>query len=402
MPLTLYRLRHESELAQKWIGNATFAFLAAGRPAEYEIREFAADLLPADRAPGSAIVVKVFGDMFERIRWALKQPGIRGWIAAGVPFVIDDSTEASLSGAKQWKWLRDLLQAEDIPPGRFIILQQNEHGPRDCAEVFADDAAYKVRSVVLHYWMHRLRLDAGDVTPRPDPRRREKRFLCLNYKLRSHRAAILGWLLREGYFERGLVSFARQKPGTIKFRWPTFEEFEAFANADLPGFAAEIAANSALLDREQLVGDGSVQARLVRWDIHARAGFSLVSETEMHRSQTRRFTEKTIKALAAWHPIVVAGNMGTLELLREHGFQTFSPWIDESYDLIETPEERLRAALAQAKRLIEMSDDAFDRLLVEMEPVLAHNHRHFMDGLPAIMDRQHQAFQRAVAELAAL
>lgn len=402
MPLTLYRLRHESELAQKWMGNATFAFLAAKRPADYDLREFSADISPRDRAPGSAIIVKVFGQMFDRIRWALQQPGIRDWIAAGVPLVIDNSTEASLSGVRQWTWFRETLQSENLPPGRLIMLQQNEYGPRDCEGAFGGDAEHQVKSVVLHYWMHRLRLDAVDAPPRPDARQREKRFLCLNYKMRPHRAAILGWLLREGLFERGLVSFARQKLGTMNFRWLTFEEFETFANADLPGFAQEIAANRALLDREQLVGEGTVQARLVRWDIHARAGFSLVSETEMHRSQTRRFTEKTIKALAAWHPIVVAGNMGTLELLREHGFQTFSPWIDESYDLIETPEERLRAALAQAKRLIEMSDDAFDRLLVEMEPVLAHNHRHFMEGLPAIMDRQHQAFQRAVAELAAL
>ena len=30
---------------------------------------------------------------------------------------------------------------------------------------------------------------------RPQAGQREKRFLCLNYKLRTHRAALLGWLL---------------------------------------------------------------------------------------------------------------------------------------------------------------------------------------------------------------
>ena len=169
--------------------------------------------------------------------------------------------------------------------------------------------------------------------------------------------------------------------------------------ADFPGFAAEIAANRTLMPQATVLGEGTVQARLVRWDIHARAGFSLVSETEMRSGETLRFTEKTIKALAAWHPVVVAGNAGVLGLLRQHGFRTFSPWIDESYDLIADRGARLRAVLAQAKRLIEMPEAAFDGLLAEMNPVLEHNHRHFMDGLPAIMDRQHAAVRRTVAEL---
>ena len=399
MPLTLYRLRDESELTQKWMGNASFAFLAGLRPAEYDVRDYSAALVPADCPPGSVIVVKMLGQLLDRVKWVFRQPGVRDWIAAGIPIVFDDSTEASISGAEQWTWFRRTLQDENLPPGRFVWLQQNERGPEDCAATFQGDAHHRVEAVVLHYWMHRLRIDAVDAPARPDARQREKRFLCLNYKLRTHRAALLGWLLREGLFERGLVSFAWQMPGTTNFRWKTFEEFEAFAVADFPGFAAEIAANRTLMPQATVLGEGTVQARLVRWDIHARAGFSLVSETEMRSGETLRFTEKTLKALAAWHPVVVAGNAGVLGLLRQHGFRTFSPWIDESYDLIADRGARLRAVLAQAKRLIEMPEAAFDGLLAEMNPVLEHNHRHFMDGLPAIMDRQHAAVRRTVAEL---
>ena len=401
MPLTLYRLRDESEQTQKWMGNASFAFLAERRPAEYDVRDFSAALSPADCPPGSVIVVKMIGVLLDRVKWVFRQPGVRDWIAAGIPIVFDDSTEASISGAEQWKWFRRTLQDENLPPGRFVWLQQNVRGPEDCAATFRDQTHHRVESVVVHYWMHRLRIDAVDVPGRPEAGQREKRFLCLNYKLRTHRAALLGWLLREGLVERGLVSVAWQMPGTTNFRWKTFEEFETFALEEFPGFAAEIAANRTLMTQAQVLGEGTVQARLVRWDIHARAGFSLVSETEMRSGDTLRFTEKTLKALAAWHPVVVAGNAGVLGLLREHGFQTFSPWIDESYDLIEGREERLRAVLAQAKRLVEMSEDAFDRLMAEMEPVLAFNHRHFMEGLPAIMDGQHAAFQRAVAGMIA-
>lgn len=396
MPLTLYRLRDERELTQKWMGNAAFSYLAGLRPGEYDVRDYAPGLLPTDCPPGSAIVVKMLGHLLDRVKWVFEQPGVRDWIAAGIPVVFDDSTEASFSGAGKWAQFRQTLRALNLPPGRFVWLQQNARGPETCADVFRDETRHHIRSVVLHYWMHRLRIDAVDVPPRPGVEQREKRFLCLNYKLRTHRAALLGWLLREGVFERGLVSFAWQMPGTTNFRWKTFEEFEAIAVADFPGFAEEIRANQTLMPHATVLGEGTVQARLVRWDIHARAGFSLVSETEMRSGDTLRFTEKTLKALAAWHPVVVAGNAGVLGLLREHGFMTFSPWIDESYDLIADREERLRAVLAQTKRLIEMPEPEFDRMLADMAPVLEHNHRHFMDGLLAIMDRQHAAVQRAI------
>ena len=33
------------------------------------------------------------------------------------------------------------------------------------------------------------------------------------------------------------------------------------------------------------------------------------------------------------HPFIVYGNVGTLKELKRMGFRTFSPFIDESYDL---------------------------------------------------------------------
>jgi hypothetical protein len=80
---------------------------------------------------------------------------------------------------------------------------------------------------------------------------------------------------------------------------------------------------------------------------YARTNFSMVSEARVQwptRSPTARFvTEKTFKPIAAQHPFVVYGTAGTLDYLHELGFETFDHAIDESYDTITNPTERLDA-----------------------------------------------------------
>jgi hypothetical protein len=52
-------------------------------------------------------------------------------------------------------------------------------------------------------------------------------------------------------------------------------------------------------------------------------------------------TEKSLRPIACAQPFILAGSHGSLEYLRSYGFQTFSHVWDESYDLIQDPEQRL-------------------------------------------------------------
>ena len=400
-PLVLYRLRGPLEAERDWVSLNSLATLAAERPDEYQVREFLPDVAADARGGRGAIVVRVDGNPIQLLGWTLAQPGVRAWIAGGGTIVFDHSTEISLSGPAPWKALGNTLRKEDAPPTRLVWLGQNEHGPRDCGLHFDGQGRHRVSAMAFHYWMHRTRTGVTETPARPDGRLRERRFLSLNFKPRAHRAAILGWLSEQGLLELGLVSIPRPDGEAKSFKWPSVEAFIADADASLPGFGKQIEGCRRLSAEGLVLGDGQALERKIPWDLHARTGFSLVSETEMRGRETLRFTEKTLKALAAWHPAIVAGNMGVLKLLRDFGFQTFSPWIDESYDLIEAPSERLRAVLTEAKRLITMPEDAFERLLDDLDEVLSHNHRHFMEGLPAIMDRQHEAFRQAVVALSA-
>ena len=397
----LYRFVNPEEAQRSWLSLHSLATLAAQRPGEYDVREFSADAVPGMRGEKGAILVRLVGDPVLYASRVLARPEIRAAVSAGVPIVFDDTAELGPAGAEKWQAFQHTLKQAGLPTARVLWALENERGVEDCAACFAHDKRYRVAATVFHYWMHRMRLGAGDVPAMPDRQLRERRYMLLNNRLRPHRGAMLGWLSREGLIGSGLVSVSPRGVGRKQQKWRSTDVFVAEAAAQFPGFAADIEHARGLFENGLVLEEKRAQAWQIPWHLHARSGFSLVGETEMAEAHTLRFTEKTLKALAARHPMVIAGNAGTLELLRDYGFRTFSPWIDESYDLIAPAEERLRAVLAEAKRLIAMPEEEFDRMLAEMAPVLEHNHRHFMEGLPAIMDRQHEAFRQAVVALSA-
>jgi hypothetical protein len=106
---------------------------------------------------------------------------------------------------------------------------------------------------------------------------------------------------------------------------------------------------------------------------HSR--FSLVQETEMTKL-SNRYTEKTYKCFWMKHPFILAGNYQTLKLLRQDGFQTFHPDIDESYDNIKNRDQRISAILKQVKILCNKTDREWDKFISNISSILIHNYNH--------------------------
>lgn len=88
-------------------------------------------------------------------------------------------------------------------------------------------------------------------------------------------------------------------------------------------------------------------------------------------------TEKTFKPIVSKMPFILVGPYNNLEYLREYGFKTFAPWIDEGYDKIKDPIDRMEAIGSELKRLCSYTTDELKDMLVEMKPVLEHNYRLF-------------------------
>ena len=65
---------------------------------------------------------------------------------------------------------------------------------------------------------------------------------------------------------------------------------------------------------------------------YAKSKLSVVMETNMV-DKSYQLSEAIYKPIMTEHPFVVLAPVGYLEYLRSHGYETFSEWIDESYDL---------------------------------------------------------------------
>jgi len=68
------------------------------------------------------------------------------------------------------------------------------------------------------------------------------------------------------------------------------------------------------------------------------------------------FTEKTGRCLATGKPFILVAGQGSLQHLRDLGFQTFSEVIDESYDLESIPQRRINMLLYSLNILYNSSD----------------------------------------------
>jgi len=94
---------------------------------------------------------------------------------------------------------------------------------------------------------------------------------------------------------------------------------------------------------------------------YASIGIEVVLET-LFDDQRRHLTEKTLRPIACGRPFILAATSGSLQYLKQYGFETFDGIIDETYDSIPDPQERLVAITQEIKRISNL-DQAQKRLL---------------------------------------
>jgi len=103
--------------------------------------------------------------------------------------------------------------------------------------------------------------------------------------------------------------------------------------------------------------------------------FSLVSESVVHKKlpDILHITEKTFKPIAFRHPFMIWGQVGTLQRLKELGFETFENLFDESYDIISDLQQRLNVIV---KNISNFKKCPYDQTTLGK---LQHNHARFFD-----------------------
>jgi len=121
------------------------------------------------------------------------------------------------------------------------------------------------------------------------------------------------------------------------------------------------------------VNDWNVQ-RLFRPEWYDDTFFTFVSESTVNLNNQCVFvTEKTYKPIAFYHPFLIMGPTGILQVLRKQGFETFENLFDESYDTEPNWQNRLDSLV---KNVSEFKKQPYDKLTQQK---LQHNHALFFD-----------------------
>ena len=210
---------------------------------------------------------------------------------------------------------------------------------------------------------------------------RKNKFLSFNRRLRSHRLAILLFFYKNSLLQNNSISFNFSIEGEEYNQSISDVVFKNEEKTYMKCF-------DGLYNLESQVVDYPISLK-VEDGVHHGYGFenkepyvnsylSVVTETNFSGT-TGYVSEKTWKPIGFFHPLIVIGNPHSLDILRDFGFKTFAPWINEDYDKEENHKKRFKMITEEILRINKMNLNEIHNWYWEMEDILVHNYKLFLD-----------------------
>jgi hypothetical protein len=105
-------------------------------------------------------------------------------------------------------------------------------------------------------------------------------------------------------------------------------------------------------------------------------GIEIVLETLFDDTRWH-LTEKSLRPIACGKPFMLMATPGSLQYLRQYGFKTFGGLIDETYDGIQNPRQRLQAVIAEMKRISNLPVQQKIKLFSDLNDIAKFNKQLF-------------------------
>jgi hypothetical protein len=217
------------------------------------------------------------------------------------------------------------------------------------------------------FWENRI----NDIEFKP-----EKYFLCYNRRPHIHRIILASLLEKNNLIDKGLMSFPDES-----FAEGFPDKYEMLYKLD--NMISNVEDIEDVLKYYKkfkkrlplLVDTETLDENLwFRFDVtpYKKTFFSVVVET-LYSENSLFIDEKVWKVIDAMHPFVFVGNYHGLRKLKELGYRTFHPYINEEYDNIEDSIQRMKAIVKEIKRLTDLSFDEWYILKNKLDSILTHN-----------------------------
>jgi hypothetical protein len=221
-------------------------------------------------------------------------------------------------------------------------------------------------------------------------------LICMNAMSRPHRIAIVSELYRLGMQDNYISLLFRyqdvasicKENSLIDYIENRYFKFDAQKEHFRTMFVNNRTKRTIELDNSQtaLKDDRTITTKYFK-----ESFFSLVTETcfgasasAIHSSgftnlsddhNTVTFvTEKTYKPIAYFHPFIILGSHGTLQHLRDEGYETFPEMFDESYDTMTDLSDRFCAIVEQVEKWKQLPLNKKIEIYNSIKPKLQKNH----------------------------
>lgn len=292
-----------------------------------------------------------------------------------------------------------VIIALGIPADRIVLLSESADVHHEVKVVAAKYNMPEIKCKWTRVFEHSVQVekveylrDNDDLVTLED-KPYEKKFLNFNRRWRLQRPTLVALLYSIGILDKGFVSLG---PCDDKNDWTTVWPWIEAQNSTNEETSKLLADNKfhicnippMYLDHHDLTVNRPLIEAYSTNRLYNNSYVSVVTETNFYKVQPGRFvSEKVFKPIAQRHPFVLVSVPRTLELLRELGYKTFSPWIDESYDLETDDNKRLLMVAREIERLSNLTPDELTSYLNGVRDICEHNlsvllgKKTFMDDL---------------------
>jgi len=213
---------------------------------------------------------------------------------------------------------------------------------------------------------------------------RKKKFLCLNRQERLHRLLLTDYLLEHDIAKHTYLSCPLGNYKYVIDGELTQPEHRKYLDSNLQTVKLSTAQQQRLKDSLPINLDleGATYNTLARnlptaEQFYKESYISIITEGDFYQDR-KGFTEKVLKCFLYKHPFIVAGLQDTLTLLREMGFITFNDIINEEYDNVSDPTQRLQQVCKEIKRLNSFNIHEIQDMYNNIQPVLDYNRQHYL------------------------
>jgi UDPglucose 6-dehydrogenase len=235
-----------------------------------------------------------------------------------------------------------------------------------------------------------------------------KKFLCFNKNPRKHRKMLLEKMLENNLISQSYYSFEGDEFWLNKIITGTeqVDEVEKSSNKmaqklaeiekskiDRANYYPQIYKNKDIFPLRLNITPARNNPTDIRHDdlkYFNESLFSIVTETLFFTKPAAGsgeltgtsifFSEKIWKSIILQHPFILLARPGSLKKLKELGYKTFSPFIDERYDDILDDQQRFDFIIEEIKRLCNMDLIETENWQKNIKSIVEFNKLHFFEN----------------------